>query len=194
MKSEKENLSTENKSENQVTKKEIKKSKFGAFVLRHKLVFTLLFVIVVISLWAFIKISLIENQFKKDTLKLKSDYENKIDSLTTKNLMLTSKVFSWAIRSELTRDNKEQVNQFFLSFIKEHGVSKVEFVSAPDGKITLSTNKKDEGTMYTNQVALMSNETINFKNDSVLNVVTPVMGLNNKLGVLVIEYNLMLNK
>ena len=40
----------------------------------------------------------------------------------------------------------------------------------------------------------MSNETINFKNDSVLNVVTPVMGLNNKLGVLVIEYNLMLNK
>ena len=194
MKSEKENLSTENKSENQVTKKEIKKSKFGAFVLRHKLVFTLLFVIVVISLWAFIKISLIENQFKKDTLKLKSDYENKIDSLTTKNLMLTSKVFSWAIRSELTRDNKEQVNQFFLNFIKEPGVSKVEFVNALDGKVSLSTNKKDEGSAYTNQVALLTNETINYKTDSVLNVVTPVMGLNNKLGVLVIEFNLMINK
>jgi len=137
---------------------------------------------------------LIENQFKKDTLKLRSDYENKLDSITTKNLMLTSKVFSWAIRSELTRENKEQVNQFFLSIIKEPGVSKVEFVRAPDGKITLSTNKKDEGSIYTNQVALMSNETINFKTDSVLNVVTPVMGLNNKLGVLVIEYNLMLNK
>jgi len=137
---------------------------------------------------------LIENQFKKDTLKLRSDYENKLDSITTKNLMLTSKVFSWAIRSELTRENKEQVNQFFLSIIKERGVSKVEFVRAPDGKITLSTNKKDEGSIYTNQVALMSNETINFKTDSVLNVVTPVMGLNNKLGVLVIEYNLMLNK
>ena len=194
MKSEKENLSTDNKSENQVSKKEIKKSKFGAFVLRHKLVFTLLFVIVVISLWAFIKISLIENQYKKDTLKLKSDYENKLDSITAKNLTLTSKVFSWAIRSELTRDNKEQVNQFFLSFIKEHGVSKVQFVNVPDGKVTLSTNKKDEGSIYTNQVALMSNETINFKNDSVLNVVTPVMGLNNKLGVLVIEYNLIVNK
>ena len=111
-----------------------------------------------------------------------------------KQLMLTSNVFSWAIRGELTRENKEQVNQFFLSIIKEPGVSKVEFVRAPDGKITLSTNKKDEGSIYTNQVALMSNETINFKTDSVLNVVTPVMGLNNKLGVLVIEYNLMLNK
>jgi len=194
MKSVKENLSTDNKSENQENKKVIKKSKFGAFILRHKLVFSLLIIIVVISLWSFIKISLIENQFKKDTLKLRSDYENKLDSITTKNLMLTSKVFSWAIRSELTRENKEQVNQFFLSIIKERGVSKVEFVRAPDGKITLSTNKKDEGSIYTNQVALMSNETINFKTDSVLNVVTPVMGLNNKLGVLVIEYNLMLNK
>jgi len=194
MKSVKENLSTDNKSENQENKKVIKKSKFGAFILRHKLVFSLLIIIVVISLWSFIKITLIENQFKKDTLKLRSDYENKLDSITTKNLMLTSKVFSWAIRSELTRENKEQVNQFFLSIIKERGVSKVEFVRAPDGKITLSTNKKDEGSIYTNQVALMSNETINFKTDSVLNVVTPVMGLNNKLGVLVIEYNLMLNK
>jgi len=194
MASEKEKLSTDNKLENQSKEKEMKKSKFGAFVLRHKMVFTLLFIILVISLWAFIKISLIENQSKKDILKLKSDYENRLDSITAKNLMLTSKVFSWAIRSELTRDNKEQVNQFFLNFIKEPGVSKVEFVNALDGKVSLSTNKKDEGSAYTNQVALLTNETINYKTDSVLNVVTPVMGLNNKLGVLVIEFNLMINK
>ena len=194
MTSENEKLSTDNKLENHSKEKEMKKSKFGAFVLRHKMVFTLLLIILVISLWAFIKISLIENQSKKDILKLKSDYENKMDSLTAKNLMLTSKVFSWAIRSELTRDNKEQVNQFFLNFIKEPGVSKVEFVNALDGKVSLSTNKKDEGSAYTNQVALLTNETINYKTDSVLNVVTPVMGLNNKLGVLVIEFNLMINK
>ena len=194
MASEKEKLSTDNKLENQSKEKEMKKSKFGAFVLRHKMVFTLLLIILVISLWAFIKISLIENQSKKDILKLKSDYENRLDSITAKNLMLTSKVFSWAIRSELTRDNKEQVNQFFLNFIKEPGVSKVEFVNALDGKVSLSTNKKDEGSAYTNQVALLTNETINYKTDSVLNVVTPVMGLNNKLGVLVIEFNLMINK
>ena len=190
MASEKEKLSTDSKLENHSKEKEIRKSKFGAFILRHKMVFTLLFIILVISLWAFIKISLIENQTKKDILKLKSDYENKMDSLTAKNLMLTSKVFSWAIRSELTRENKEQVNQFFLSFIKEPGVSKVEFVNALDGRVSLSTNKKDEGSAYTNQVALLTNETINYKTDSVMNIVTPVMGLSNKLGVLVIEYNL----
>ena len=182
-------MANENKLENE----SVGKGKFGGYILKHKLVFTLLFVIVVISIWAFIKITLIENQYKKETLKLKSDYENRIDSLTTKQIMFTSKVFSWAVRSELTRENKEQVNQFFLSFIKEPGVNKVEFVNASDSKVSLSTDKKDEGTVYTNQVALITTETIHFKNDSILTVVTPVMSLNNKLGVVVIEYNLKLN-
>jgi len=47
--------------------------------------------------------------------------------------------------------------------------------------------------VFPNQVALATTETINYRNDSVLSIVSPVMGLNNKLGVLVIEYNLKLN-
>jgi len=193
MTTENEKLSTVNKSQKVSTDKANTKGNFGELVLRHKLITFLIAVIVILSLWAFIKISLLENKFKKDTLKLKSDYENKIDSLTTKQLMLSSKVFSWAIRSELTRENKEQVNQFFLNFIKEPGVSKVEFVNALDGRVMLSTNKKDEGLVFPNQVALATTETINYRNDSVLSIVSPVMGLNNKLGILVIEYNLKLN-
>ena len=190
MTTENEKLSTDNKSQKASTDKANTKSSFGELVLRHKLITFLIAVLVIVSLWAFIKISLLENKFKKDTLKLKSDYENKIDSLTTKQLMLSSKVFSWAIRSELTRENKEQVNQFFLNFIKEPGVSKVEFVNALDGRVTLSTDKKDEGSVFPNQVALATTEIINYRNDSVLNIVSPVMGLNNKIGVLVIEYDL----
>lgn len=165
-----------------------KPSKIGTYILSHKLVFSLLFALVVVSLWAFIKMSMMEKRFEKQTAELTTSYENKIDSLTAKQLMLTSKVFAWAVRSELTRENKEQVNQFFLSFIKESGVNKVAYVDAKTLKVTLSTDKKDEGTVYTNQVALMTNEAINFTEDSVLNVISPVMGLNNKLGVLVIEY------
>ena len=193
MTTENEKLSADNNSKKTTTEKPKTKSSFGEFLLKHKMITFLIAAIIIILLGAFIKISLLENRFKKETLKLKSDYENKIDSLTTRQLMLSSKVFSWAIRSELTRENKEQVNQFFLSFIKEPGVNKVEFVNSLDGKVTLSTDKKDEGSVFTNQVALITTETINFKNDSVLSVVTPVMGLNNKLGILLIEYNLKSN-
>jgi len=165
-----------------------KSGKFATFIKNHKMVSTLLLALVVVFLWAIIKMYFMENSFEKQTAEMKSAYENKIDSLTASQLVLTSKVFSWAIRSELTRENKEQVNQFFLSFIKEPGVNKVEYVDAATAKVTLSTDKKDEGTVFTDQVSLMTTETINFKNDSVLNVISPVMGLNNKMGILIIEY------
>ena len=173
------------------TKNEIQKKqrgKIATYVMNHKMIFSLLFILVVVFLWAFIKMYFMEKHFEKQTAEMKITYENNMDSLAAKQLVLTSKVFSWAIRSELTRENKEQVNQFFLNFIKEPGVVKVEYVDATTAKVTLSTDKKDEGTVYTNQVALMTDETIYFRNDSVLNVISPVMGLNNKMGVLIIEY------
>jgi len=165
-----------------------KSGKIATFIKNHKLVFSLLVALVVVFLWAIIKMYFMENSFEKQTAEMKAAYENKIDSLTASQLVLTSKVFSWAIRSELTRENREQVNQFFLSFIKEPGVTKVEYVDATTAKVMLSTDKKDEGTVFTDQVSLMTTETINFKNDSILNVISPVMGLNNKMGILIIEY------
>jgi len=165
-----------------------KPGKLKIFILNHKMIFSLIFIVIVVFLWAIIKMNLMEKQFEKQNLEQKTAYENKIDSLTAKHLVLTSKVFSWAIRSELTRENKEQVNQFFLSFIKEKGVTKVEFVDAKTSKVTLSTDKKDEGTLFTNQVALLTDETIQYRNDSVYSIISPVMGLNNKIGVLVVEY------
>lgn len=186
---EKEELPNDNKITNQ-SASTIDKKKPGGYIMKHKMVYALLFILVVVSLGAFIKIKLMENEFNKQTTAMELDYQNKIDSLTGRQLALTSKVLSWAVRSELTRENKEQVNQFFMNFIKEPGVINVKFVDARTSKVTLSTDKKDESTPFTDQVALMTPETINYKNDSILSVITPIMNLNNKIGILVIEYNL----
>lgn len=164
-----------------------KPGKLGAFILRHKMVFTLLFALVVVFSWAFIKMSIMENRFKKQSMEMQTTYENRIDSLTAHQLVLTSKVFSWAIRSELTRENKEQVNQFFLSFIQEPGVTNVKLVDTNTSRVLLSTDKKDEGSMFTNPAMLTDNPIYQTK-DSILQVICPVMGLNNKIGALVIEY------
>lgn len=180
-----EEKSSENPSEQTLAKK--KPSKLGAFILRHKLVFTLLFALVVVFSWAFIKMSIMENRFKKQSLEMQTTYENRIDSLTARQLVLTSKVFSWAIRSELTRENKEQVNQFFLSFIQEPGITNVKLVDANTSKVLLSTDKKDEGSLFTNP-AMLTDKPIYQTKDSILQVICPVMGLNNKIGALVIEY------
>ena len=181
-------MKQKNEIQSKQTVQKVKPGKFGTFIMNHKMVFFLLLALLALFLWAFIKMAIMKNQFEKQTIELKTQCENKIDSLTALQLELTSKTFAWAIRSELTRDNKEQVNQFFASFIKESGVNKVEFVDATTAKVLLSTDKKDEGSMFGDQVALLTNKTIHFSNDSILHVISPVMGLNNKLGILVIDY------
>ena len=175
----------ENQSPETIT--EVKnKSKFGAYILRHKMVFALLLIILVLALWSFIKMTLMKNQFEKQKADIVTTYELKIDSLTQKQLAFTSKVFSWAVRSELTRENKEQVNQFFLSFIQEKNVKKVMFIDASNSTITLSTDKKDEGTVITD-LTLLPDDTKVKTNADGFQIISPVMGLNNKLGSLVID-------
>ncbi len=170
------------------SEKSVKSGKFGTYIMNHKMIFFLLLALIAVFLWAFIKTTIMKNKFEKQTLEIKKQCENKIDSITAQQMELTSKTFAWAIRSEITRDNKEQVNQFFAGFIKESGVIKIQFVDAISSKVLLSTDKKDEGSMFEDKIALLTNNTIHFNNDSILHVITPVMGLNTKLGVLVIQY------
>jgi L-lactate utilization protein LutC len=179
-------MATINNSEQQVLKS--KKNKFGTFVMNHKMVFFLLISLIVVLGWALIKMYLMNNQFEKQTAELKTKYENRIDSLTAQQLELTSKTFAWAVRSELIRDNKEQVNQFFSAFIKEQGIIKVEFVDAITSRVTLSTDKKDEGMVFEDPIALVTEKVIHLQNDSILTIYSPVMGLNSKLGSLIIKY------
>jgi len=174
------------KNQNEMTKK---RSKFATFILKHLLVVFLLFALIGVSLWAYIKMNLMEKRFEKQTSEMKISCENKIDSLTGIQLELTSKVFAWAIRSELTRDDKEQANQFFMSFIKEPGVIEAEFIDAETARVSLYTDKKNAGVVFSNQDALLTEKTRHYTRDSVLNVITPVMGLNEKIGVLVIKYS-----
>ncbi len=167
---------------NQVTKKE--KSKLSRFILRHKMVFFLLLVIIGLGSWSFIKIKLMENKFS-------TEYENKLDSLTTKQMIMTTEVFSWAVRSELTRENKEQVNQFFTKLILNPSVLNIKFIDATNSKVSLSTDKKDLGMTLSNpEFQTDKIITSKSKNDSVISIISPVMGLNNKIGTLVIDYQL----
>ena len=99
-----------------------KPNKFLAFVLIHKMVFTLLLIIAVLLVYHMIRINSIESEFAAKTVTLKKEYTLKIDSMKIANLQQTIKVFSWAVRSELNRSNFEEVNQFFLTFVREKDI------------------------------------------------------------------------
>lgn len=118
---------------------------------------------------------------------LRDSFEARIDTLHLEGMELTAKVLSWAIRSEVSRENSEQVNQFFLQFIKEANVSKAQYVDAETGAILISTDKKDEGTMILNPMVLKAEKQFAEQDSLHWRIATPVMGLNQKLGVLIVE-------
>lgn len=163
---------------------EKKQNKILKFILAHKLVFFLLLVLLIVFLWASIKMNNMERRFESEKNHLISVY----DSIAVSNMELTAKVFAWAIRSEMVRENMEQVNQFFLNLIKEPSITKVQLIDIPSAKILISTDKNDEGAAVKDSSILEAESTYHLNNEGAgVTIVSPVMGLNSKIGILVIE-------
>lgn len=165
-----------------------KENKFLKFIFRHKIIVILLLVLIGVFIWGTLKIGRMERDFVMQKDQIVHDYELRMDSLNLTKMELVSSVFSWAIRSEMTRENMEQVNQFFLNFIKVPNVEKVQLISYNNSSVLISTDKKDEGQVVTDNTILQSDTIRSYKTDSTHSkIITPIMGLNNRIATLVIE-------
>ena len=93
----------------------------------------------------------------------------------------------------MMKSNISQINQYSNELIKEKNIYSIMIVNA-DGKIISSTNKKWEGKFYLTigDEAHLNNDSTVVKNvkDSLLIMSSPIMGLNSKLGTLIITYSL----
>lgn len=164
-----------------------KESKILTLLKKHWFVFFLIAVIIVLLLWAVIKIQIVEKRSIKEKEQLVNLYEQRMDSLNLSNMEVTSKVFSWAIRSEMTRQNMEQVNQFFSAFVKEPNIRKVQLIDPVTGTVLLSSDKKDEGSIIQDTTILQAEKSVRIVGATGDIIINPVMGLDTRIGVLVIE-------
>lgn len=172
------------KAENTVNSKQ-KENKILKFIIAKKYYAGLIIIIFIIIVWALYKINILRNNFQNKKSEIINKYELRLDSLNTDRMQLTAKTFSWAIRSELIRENKEQINQFFNEFIKIPEIIKLQYINSENSKIEISTDKKDEGTTNLNFIKINSQIVIS---DSLkFTIITPITGLNKKLGVFVIS-------
>ena len=154
--------------------------KILTFVKKHWFVFVLIVVIIILLLWALIKIRIVENRSLKEKDQLVNLYELSMDSLHLSNMELTAKVFTWAIRSEMTRQNMEQVNQFFSAIVKEPGIRKIQLIDPVSARVLLSSDKKDEGTIVEDTLVLQAEKTIHLSSEAGERIISPVMGLDRK--------------
>ena len=133
---------------------------------------------------------------------LKKDYDNRITEITAqanstidqnnrKNIEVVTRVFTWAVRSEMLRSNLEQINTYMEDLVRMEGMHIISVINT-EGIVVRSTNKKYEGVVYPGPIAselAQINEVVTRSDESGDMVsVCPVMGLDNRIGTLVITY------
>jgi len=193
-----------NKQDKQPDKKVVKKndspSMFLSFIKKHIVSLLLVLALIVILIWFSAKNSTNNRQFEKEKTSLitksknersalVANYESEKDSLRIVNMEAAAKIFSWSVRSEMLRNNTENLNQLVNAFVKESGADLVQLIDPETNKISLSSDKKFEGSEYARKIDFALKEPHTLKEDGGIKIITPIMGLNAALGILIVQIN-----
>lgn len=98
---------------------------------------------------------------------------------------------AWAVRGELIRNNLDQIDQYFAELVRQPGTRLVLLV-APDGKVVLASDRQHLGAAAAGLVAAdaLAQPDVGIRveagGDRLL--VIPVMGLNARLGTVLLRY------
>lgn len=188
-------MNTENTSNSEIVEntgaqnvpKKTFKDKFTALLKNNKVASVLSLVLLVVLIWFSIKISINEKKFTEEKKQIITQYQNTIDSLQITQLEFASKVFSWSVRSELLRNNTENLNQLLTVFVKEGGADLVQLIKPDDKTVLLSSDKKFEGKPYLGNLNFQLKESTVEREKNNVKIITPVMGFNNMIGILIVE-------
>ncbi|MFN3757393.1 MAG: hypothetical protein ACK4RM_10585 [Flavobacterium sp.] len=163
------------------------KDRFINFIMKHKLSVFLFLCLVVVFSWLTIKNSSQQKQFQRDKSELITLYKYRVDSLKVEHLKFATEVFSWSVRSELMRDNTENLNQLLTVFVQQSGADLVQIVHPTSNLVLISSDKKFEGSESTESDLANLTQTRITNQEQTIKIVTPVMGFNDKIGVLLVE-------
>jgi len=93
------------------------------------------------------------------------------------------------LRSELTRNNKEQAEQYMVEFLKSDlNISRVSFMDQSTKEIVFSTDKSFESKSIEDDFILGTNEASVQSSENGLLLTAPVNGLSKQLGLLIINW------
>jgi hypothetical protein len=156
------------------------------------LVIVALVLLAIVWLWKTLEISHVKKQAETEKQTIKTQAQSNIMQAHEAHLMLLTKPMVWALRTEMMQGNLGQVNLYLSDMVKEKNIQRI-VIADPKGRIIASTNKKDEGQPFANigpGLNINANATtVVHAGDSVLTATSPIMGFNNRLGTLLIKYN-----
>jgi len=169
------------------------KSQFKTLVRHWRLVGVLVLLLMVAGTYVWKNIAV-----SRTKAHLVQQAEQVISEQNRSYLRLAAVPLVWVVRSEMMRGNYDQVNQYLVQFVREPNMKEI-VVARTDGRIVAATNKQREGApandFFPPEVLRTDTITVTSREDGGIMVAAPVMGLNEKLGVLILiasppEYSL----
>ena len=154
------------------------------FLKAHLLSVVLSLLLIVGYAWFSVEKTAQKKQFIQEKSALILEQANTIDSLKMNHLKFATEVFSWSVRSELIRENTENLSQLLTFFVKDSGADLVQLIDPKNQKILLSSDKKFEGNQSSENNLVEINNTIMIRNQNSFKILSPIMGFNDKIGVL----------
>ena len=182
---ENQNNDSVNQSSTSITKKK-NRCKFFQFVWKHRGASVFFVLFLVASIWGIWNIY----ELKKEKNLLTEQFAAQKDSLQISDYALITKVFSWAVRSDMMRNNYDQANQYLNQIIKEPHIQKVFAVDVEKNVIVLSTDKNEVGMPVSDIVLLQTNNAAIQYNSNSTRFIIPITGLNKRIGIAVIDTDL----
>ncbi|HLV41902.1 MAG TPA: hypothetical protein VKY37_06470 [Brumimicrobium sp.] len=174
----------ENTNSTTIDKKTVEKK---AFWKRHFLTLFILLLLIVSVAWGYFGNMSTVSKYEKEITSLNEAHKEELEKLKVEHIKQLTKTLSLAVRSEMIAENMNQVNQYFLQTLKTFQVEKVLLADQKTGKVILSTNKKDEDTVFGNKSLVEAKEAMTKVYNNNTYAATPIMGLNEQLGVLIIQ-------
>lgn len=159
--------------------------------------------LLLVVVWKQIAVNQAESQLEKGqaalALQLEEESQNLIkkareyaDSQYNQEEQRFGQVLAWAVRDQLIRNNLDQIDQYLSELVKMKDTDRVVLISN-EGKLLVSTDKRlvteEASNLYSQDI--LDLQTITIKSDVAGKklLVVPVMGLNERMAVIVISYN-----
>ncbi len=158
-----------------------------AFMKKHSVLTTILISLIII----FIVYLVLDFRATRENKRIIETATTEIEQMNRSMLTLLSKPLVWSIRAEMLRGNDEQIALLIADMVKERNFQNI-FIINTDGQIIISTNKRQEGLQASEVIPanLLNAENAIVEEDQNYNLImiAPIMGFDQKLGNLIIEY------
>lgn len=154
-------------------------------------------IIVVIFAWKQIAVGKVEadmnKQLESERVLITQQAREYADEQYVQEEVRFGQVLSWAVRGELIRNNLDQVEQFLNEIVKMKDTERVDLIDN-DGQLIISTDKRHEeaeaGDLFSDAILQERKITVHSDIDGKKLLTVPVMGLNDRLAIIVISYNI----